>query len=107
MSYSIIPTQRFKKEAKQLLKKYHSLKAELIALENVLKHNPQTGKQLGNQTYKIRLSIKSKTKGKRGGARIITYLINENKEVYLLTIYDKSEFDSIDTKTLKEIIASL
>jgi len=107
MSYSIIPTQRFKKEAKQLLKKYQSLKAELIALENILKDNPLIGKSLGNQTFKIRLSIKSKTKGKRGGARIITYLINEKREVYLLTIYDKSEFDSIDTKTLNDIIASL
>jgi len=27
--------------------------------------------------------------------------------VYLLTIYDKSELDSIDTKTLKVIIAGI
>ena len=38
---------------------------------------------------------------------MITYLVNENREVYLLTIYDKSEFDSIDDTTLQMIIASL
>ncbi len=38
---------------------------------------------------------------------MITYVVKDNKEVYLLTIYDKSEFDSIDDKTLKNIIQSL
>jgi hypothetical protein len=31
------------------------------------------GKNLGNNTYKIRLGVKSKGKGKSGGLRIITY----------------------------------
>lgn len=62
---------------------------------------------MGNHTFKIRISIKSKGKGKRGGARVITYLLTENEELYLLTIYDKSEFDSIDDATLKKIIASI
>lgn len=50
--------------------------------------------------YKIRLAIKSKGKGKSGGARVITYVLTDNNEIYLLTIYDKSEFDSIDDKTI-------
>ena len=57
--------------------------------------------------YKIRLAIKSKGKGKSGGARVITYVLTDNNEIYLLTIYDKSEFDSIDDKTIKSIIQSL
>ena len=36
---------------------------------------------------------------------MITYVINENKEVYLLTIYDKAEFDTIGNKALEKIIA--
>jgi mRNA-degrading endonuclease RelE of RelBE toxin-antitoxin system len=92
MSFSVIPSDKFKKEAKRLSKKYPSLKEELAEL---------------NDTYKIRLSIKSKGKGKSGGGRIISYVVKDNKEVYLLTIYDKSEFDSIDDKTLKNIIQSL
>jgi len=34
-------------------------------------------------------------------------LITEDKEVYLLTIFDKSEFDNIDEKILSKIIADL
>ena len=107
MSYSVIPIEKFKKEAKRLVKKYPSLKAELAALNKVLTEDPTAGTSLGNNTYKIRISIKSKGKGKSGGARVITYLVTEDQEVYLLTIYDKSELDSIDTKTLKSIIESL
>ena len=59
--------------------------------------------------YKIRLAIKSKSKGKgkSGGARVITYVVTEDGEVYLLTIYDKSEFDSVDDKTLEQVIKTL
>ena len=107
MNFSVIPTDRFKREAKRLIKKFPSLKQELAALSTLLEKEPDTGIPLGNETYKIRLAIKSKGKGKSGGARVITYLVTENKEVYLLTIYDKSEFDSIDDKTIKVIIDSL
>jgi hypothetical protein len=55
----------------------------------------------------IRLAIKSKGKGKSGGARVITYFITKDKEVYLLTIYDKAEFDTIDDKLLRKIIESI
>ena len=62
---------------------------------------------MGNNSYKIRVAIKSKGAGKSGGARVITYAVSENKEVYLLTIYDKAEFDTIDDKSLKRIIKNL
>jgi len=69
--------------------------------------NPSTGTSLGNDTYKVRLSIKSKGRGKSVGAKVIKYLVTENKEGYLLKIYDKAEFDYIDSKTLKAIISSI
>jgi mRNA-degrading endonuclease RelE of RelBE toxin-antitoxin system len=107
MSYNVIPSEKFKKEAKRLIKKFPSLKQELSNLGKLLSKNPESGTALGNSTYKIRVAIKSKWKGKSGGARVITYLISENEEVYLLTIYDKSEFDSIDDKIIKSIIKTL
>ncbi|MGN6342886.1 MAG: hypothetical protein ACTHMD_17330 [Flavisolibacter sp.] len=107
MSFSIVPTERFKKEAKRLSKKFPSLKAELTQLNKTLTHQSDIGTPLGNNSYKIRLGIRSKGKGKSGGGRVITYLVTETKEIYLLTIYDKSELDSIDDKTLKSIIQSL
>jgi mRNA-degrading endonuclease RelE of RelBE toxin-antitoxin system len=107
MSYSVVPTDRFKKEAKRLIKKYPSLKNELEILNQDLSKHPAMGTSLGNETYKIRVAIKSKGKGKSGGARVVTYIVTENKEVYLLTIYDKAELDAIDDKALKGIIKHL
>lgn len=107
MSYRIIPVDKFKKEAKRLIKKYPSLKDELIEFNNKLEQNPTIGTALGNNTFKIRLSIKSKGAGKSGGARIITYLINEQNEVYLLTIYDKADLDTVEDTVLKKIIQQI
>jgi mRNA-degrading endonuclease RelE of RelBE toxin-antitoxin system len=107
MLYNVIPTERFRREAKRLLRKYPSLRQELKALNTELESNPHLGTPLGNDAYKIRVSIKSKGKGKSGGARVITCIVTENEEIYLLTIYDKSEFDSINDKTLKAIIKSI
>ena len=107
MSYNVIPIERFKKEAKRLAKKYPSLKSELSELFEALTMNPETGTPLGNNAYKVRLAIRSKGKGKSGGGRVVTYVITEEKEVYLLTIYDKSELDNIDDKILRKIITDL
>ncbi|HYK55135.1 MAG TPA: hypothetical protein VEV15_01565 [Flavisolibacter sp.] len=107
MSFSVIPSDKFKKEVKRLSKKYPSLKEELAELNDILINKPETGTSLGNDIYKIRLAIKSKGKGKSGGGRVISYVVKDNKEIYLLTIYDKSEFESVDDKTLKNIIQSL
>lgn len=107
MNFSVIPSDKFKKEAKRLIKKFASLKEELVELNNTLSKAPDIGTSLGNQIYKVRISIKSKGKGKSGGGRVITYVVNKHKEVYLLTIYDKSEFDMIDDKAIKTILQSL
>ena len=107
MKYSVIPSEKFKKEVKRLVKKYPSIKNELKELGSLLEDEPKSGTQLGGHFFKIRLAIKSKGKGKSGGARVITYLVAENREIYLLTIYDKSEFDSVDDRTLQRIVEDL
>ncbi|MBU3676033.1 MAG: hypothetical protein FGM54_02490 [Chitinophagaceae bacterium] len=107
MGFNVIPSDKFKKEAKRLIRKFPSLIEELRELSTTLSEHPETGKPLGKDTYKIRIAIKSKGKGKSGGARVITYLVTENKEIYLLLIYDKSEFDNVDDKLLQQIIDGL
>ncbi len=107
MNYKVIPTPRFKRQAKKLLKKYSSLSAELLAFERDLMVNPAQGQSLGQNAYKVRVAVKSKGKGKSGGLRVITYLITEEQEIYLLTIYDKSEMENVDNKTLKEMIKEI
>ncbi|MES2766885.1 MAG: hypothetical protein V4642_13505 [Bacteroidota bacterium] len=107
MKYNVILTANFKREVKKLLKRYSSLRNELFELEQELTANPTIGTDLGNNSFKIRIAIKSKGKGKRGGGRVITYVITEDWEVYLLSIYDKSDFDIIDDKILKNLIAEI
>ena len=69
--------------------------------------NPTIGTSLGNNVYKIRVAIKSKGTGKSGGARVITYIVTENKEIYLLTIYGKAELETINDKSLRKIIQGI
>jgi mRNA-degrading endonuclease RelE of RelBE toxin-antitoxin system len=104
MPSKIRVTEHFKKEFKRLSKKYASLSSDMQELVSSLEENPIIGTPLGNDVYKIRLAIKSKNKGKSGGARIITYLVDRNKIVYLLSIYDKSEKISISDSEIKSII---
>lgn len=107
MSYNIIPTHKFGKELKRLVKKFPSLKSEFSELIEIISQNPETGTFISNNCYKIRLSIGSKGKGKRGGARVITYFYIETETVYLLTIYDKGEKVDLKPNELKEMIDSL
>jgi len=104
MSYKIRTIPKFDKELKRLVKKYPSLKNEFIELVSELKENPTQGTPLGNHCFKIRLSIASKGAGKSGGARVITYLQVSQTSVYLLSIYDKSEEDTISNKELAELL---
>ena len=104
MSYNIVPIDNFKKEVKRLIKKYASLKNELLELNVQLEENPTLGTSLGNDIYKIRLAFISKGKGKSGGARIISFVKVINTTVYLFSIYNKGDKDSISDKEIQEIL---
>lgn len=108
MSYkTIIFSDEFIRRAKKLFKKYRSLKTDVANLQQSLLENPYQGTVLGENQYKVRLAIKSKGKGKSGGARVIIYLVKENEEIYLLTIYDKEEIDNVSDAYLKQIIKEI
>ncbi|SMD44327.1 Uncharacterized protein conserved in bacteria [Aquiflexum balticum DSM 16537] len=104
MSYSVKSIEVFERQAKKLVKKYPSLKFELLTLVQVLKENPDQGTAVGRNCYKIRLAIKSKGKGKSGGARVITNFVVANDTVYLLSIYDKSDKENLTDKELEELL---
>ena len=104
MTYKIELSENFKKEAKRLIKKYRSLKAELAALVKELALDPKKGVSLGRDIYKVRLSIASKVKGKSGGARVLTFVNVMKKTVILFSIYDKGEQSNISSKELQALI---
>jgi hypothetical protein len=101
---NIIALPQFQKEIKQLSKKYISLSADFANLLSILETNPATGESLGNNCYKIRMKVASKRTGKSGGARVITCVKIVDVKIYLISIYDKADRETI---TKKEIEAAL
>ena len=71
MVYSIQSISVFEKQAKRLIKKYASLKKELLALVQKLKENPEQGTAIGKSCFKVLIAIASKGKGKSGGPRVV------------------------------------
>ncbi len=70
-----------------------------------LKENPKQWINLWNWFYKIRLRNSDNNKWKSWWYRTITYYENEDTLI-LLTIYSKSEQESISDSKIKEILDS-
>lgn len=103
-------TEEFLRQAKRLAKRCHSLADDINDLQFELMENPEAGVSLGGGKRKIRLGVKSKGGGKRGGLRVITLnvVIETNDTcVNLLTIYDKKEIANVSDKYIDEIIRNL
>lgn len=110
MANRVFTTPLFENRFKRFSKKFPSLEEEILDLEETLINNPQTGISLGANLYKIRLASKAKGKGKSGGFRIVTYLrheIQDSTDIYLLTIFDKSEESIIDKADLVKILKQI
>lgn len=110
MSFNIETTPNFERELKDLAKRYKSMKQNYWDFKESLKENPFQGSDLGGGLRKIRMAIDSKGKGKAGGARVITYttLVDENTgDVWLVEIYDKSEYSTVKTDVIKKMLKEL
>ena len=103
---SIVALPQFEKEIKQLSKKYPSIDADFEGLLSSLLNNPTTGESLGNNCYKIRMKIASKRTGKSGGARVITCVKILNSKIFLVSIYDKADRETITKKEIESILKS-
>ncbi|MBO4871308.1 MAG: type II toxin-antitoxin system RelE/ParE family toxin [Muribaculaceae bacterium] len=108
MSYEIKTIASFDKDFKRLFKRYRSLVDDIKNLVNELQSNPFMGADLGHGVRKIRVAIKSKGGGKRGGARLITHTdvivgINEGI-IYFLALYDKGDRETISNKEIKALL---
>lgn len=104
MSYSVKTISVFDRQIKRLIKKFPSLKKELQTLVTHLSEDPNIGTSIGHDCYKIRMAIASKGKGKSGGARVITHVLFKNQTVYLLSIYDKSDFENLTDKEILKLL---
>lgn len=103
MNYSITTSSYFDVAAK----KYPSFKDDLAKFGKSFLESPKQGAELAPGIRKIRMAIKSKGKGKSGGARVITYnFITQEMDgkIVLLLIYDKEDASTAKVNVLKEII---
>jgi len=93
MKYNVFTISPFDKQLKRLAKKFPSLKVEYAALIEDLEENPQKGLPLGNNCFKICLSIAPKGRGKSGNLRVITHFYAATETVFFLAIYVSDEED--------------
>ena len=107
MNYRIIPSDEFKKNTKTLQKKYRNIKQDIELLAKELLCNPFLGTELSNNIYKIRIKNSDNNKGKSAGYRIITYVVDKDSKIFLISIYSKSEQDNILDVEIKELVENL
>ena len=78
-----------------------------MELASELEADPNKGIGIGHCFWKIRLSIASKGGGRSGGSKVITYVRVTSSRVYLLSIYDKSEKDTLTDEELNGLLAMI
>lgn len=60
---------------------------------------------VGGRTFKVRVANSSANVGKSNGFRLIYYVVTEEGDIYLLTIYSKKDDDRILTDDeIRELI---
>ena len=104
--FRVITTKEFRKEAELLKRKYPNIKEDFLELAEQLKQDPITGNaSLGKDCYKVRMKISDKSKGQSGGARVIINVEVKDNDVYVLSVYDKSEIESLTDKEISSLLA--
>jgi hypothetical protein len=98
-------TKLFEQQAKRLTKKYPSLAFEIpTALIPLINNQLESFDAMPKGFYKIRVPIASKGVGKRGGARIVAHVRIVDDMAYLVSIYDKADFENVADDVLKEFL---
>ena len=104
MCYTVIPTPKFEKDLdyyerkKKFTKIYDDVDEVVRELEkgnlivNVIKNLKYDTEE---HTYKVRMANSNTKVGQSNGYRIIYYVVKDDKEIYLLTVYYKKDDKNI------------
>lgn len=102
----VVYTPEFKRNLRQLAKKYRQIKANLQPLLDELMQGQTPGDQIPGVQYtvfKVRVKNADSRKGKSGGYRIIYQRVSE-RLVVLVTLYSKTEQADITPQEIRQII---
>lgn len=100
-------TPRFKKDLRELAKRYRSIRSDIQPLIEQLQAGEIPGDRIAgvkNQVFKVRLKNSNIQKGKSGGYRVIYYL-KTAEAIILATIYSKSDISDVNNEIIEEAIA--
>lgn len=105
---NIIFTDRFFEDIKYYIrkKKYTKIWSDVQTVVDNLENGILIGDELeeiisDGKTYKVRIANSSAKVGKSNGFRLIYYLVTNDNDIYMLTIYSKK--DDLRTLTDSEI----
>jgi len=104
MSYSLVALPSFAIKLKKLAKKYKHIQSDLQALKKELSLDPKVGIALQHNCYKIRVANSSTQTGKSGGFRVVYYFLDENDTVFLMTIYSKTQKETLSDNELLALL---
>ena len=76
---------------------------EFLGLQGFLLKYPEFGKIVPGSGGVRKLRWGASGKGKSGGVRVIYYFKKQDDEIWLLTIYSKSEMENIHAHILRQI----
>lgn len=99
-------TPEFKRNLRQLAKKYRHIKADIQPLLDSICQGQIPGDQIPGtiyEVYKARVQNSDSGKGKSGGYRII-YHRKDQESVVLITIYSKTEQADISSQEIRQIL---
>lgn len=101
-------TPEFKRNIRQLAKKYRHLQADVQPVIAQLEAGQTPGTQIprtGYTVFKVRIKNSDIQKGKRSGYRMI-YSLKTPELVLLITLYSKTEQGDISAAQIRRIIAA-
>jgi mRNA-degrading endonuclease RelE of RelBE toxin-antitoxin system len=109
MSASVFYSHEFKRNVRKLIKKYPHLPEDLDEFVHRLQTTGHLEGDLlqnvGFEVYKARIKNSDNKKGKSGGYRVI-YYFKQNEQIFLITIYVKSEQEDVSIQKIRSIIES-
>ncbi len=99
-------TPEFKRNLRQLAKRYRRIKTDIQPLLDALAQGEFPGDQIPGVTvevYKVRTANTDSGKGKSGGYRIIYQHVNDGR-IVLITVYSKVEQGDIAPHEIRRIL---